>query len=73
MGDRLTTIDMAEKWGSSVPLSGGAGPPFNTMSPEPRPNSVTIGILNPSNSLATIDDIGRKLMVVPVGGNWVPN
>jgi len=22
MGDRLTTIDMAEKWGSVVPLSG---------------------------------------------------
>jgi len=36
----------AEKWGAAVPLSvGGAGSPSETMSPGPRPTSVSSGIL----------------------------
>jgi len=49
MGDRLVTIDKGQKLGA-VPLlgvgyRGGAGFPSNTMSPGPRPNSVSSGIL----------------------------
>ena len=44
------------------PFHGGAGSPSNTMSPGPRPASVSNGILNldPSNRLATTN-MGRKL------------
>jgi len=46
MGDRLATIDMAEKWGewgAAVPLSmRGDGSPFNTMSPAPRHTSYRV-------------------------------
>jgi len=51
MGDRFATIDtcrndMGRKVGAAVPLSvGGAGFPFNTMSPGPRPTSVPSGSL----------------------------
>jgi len=31
--DRLSTIDMGQKWGAMPPFSGGAGSPSNTMWP----------------------------------------
>ena len=39
--------DMGRKLGGGLcaPFRGGAGPPSNTMSPEPRPTSVPSGIL----------------------------
>ena len=45
MGDRLTTIDMAEKWGLLCPSPWGSGSPSNTMSPGPRPTSISSSIL----------------------------
>ena len=44
MGDRLATIDMAEKWEGSccVPFLGGAGSPMSHVS---RPTSISSGIL----------------------------
>ena len=45
MGERLATIDKAEKRGAAVPLSGGAGSPSNTMWPGPRSTSIPSGIL----------------------------
>jgi len=46
MGDRLATIDMAEKWGSCcVPLLWAELGPHLTLWPGPRPTSVSGGIL----------------------------
>jgi len=46
MGDRLATIDMAQKVGTAVPLSmWELQSPSNTMSSRPRPTSVPSGIL----------------------------
>jgi len=46
MGDRLDTLDMGQKVeGCCAPFSGGAGSPYNTMRPGPRPTSVPSGIL----------------------------
>ena len=44
MGDRLATIDMGQTEGGAVPLSRGAGSPFNTMSSGPRPTSTPSSI-----------------------------
>jgi len=44
--DRFATVDIGRKVGAAVPLSvGEAGSSSNTMSPGPRPTSVTSGIL----------------------------
>jgi len=78
MGDRLATIDMGRglygrrqdcvhkprKWGDCcAPFRGGAGFPFNTMWPGPRPTSVPSGIVihrDPSNRLATVHQRYRQ-------------
>jgi len=44
MGDRARA-KWAEKWGCYAPFCGRAGSPSNTMSPGPRPTSVSSGIL----------------------------
>jgi len=48
MGDRFATIDIGRKVGGGgccAPFRGGAGFPSNTMSPGPRPISISSGIL----------------------------
>jgi len=44
MGDRLATIDMGRTLGAA-PLLARAGSPSHTMSPGPRPTSISSGIL----------------------------
>ena len=52
---RLSTIDMAEKWGLLCPLLGrGAGSPCNTMWRRPRSTAVPVFYLDLSNRLARI-------------------
>jgi len=45
MGDHLATIDIGQKEGASVSLSGRAGSPSKTMWPRLRSTSVPTGIL----------------------------
>jgi len=45
MDDRLATVDMGRKLGVCAPFLGGAGSPFCTMRPGPRPTSMPSGIL----------------------------
>ena len=46
MGDCLAHIHRLKRGGCCAPFWEGAGSPSNTMSPAPRPTSVTSGILN---------------------------
>ena len=45
MGDRLAARDRPKSGHCCAPFRGGAGSPFNTMSPGPRHTSVPSGIL----------------------------
>ena len=59
----------------ALPFSGrGAGSPFNTKSPEPRPTSIPSGILI-HTAILTTTDMGRKLGAVPLWRRrrWVPS